>query len=251
MMNSPLWLPGEKAINNQPWHLYNAFPFTKPFLIALKIPWTEEPGRLQSMGLQRVGHDWATSLSFTFLSGNFKIITIPNEIHRIILVLWMKSWGSDSFKWLKAAKITNKWQDSDESTASSLLPQVLHLQFQTTLDWTQVENFQKVPKSKTWICLTPATIYTVFTLYLQLFVVVVQSLSRVWLFVTPRTAAYQASLSFTISWSLFKFMSTESVVPSNHLILCRPCLLLPSVFLNFRVFPNKSALLIRWPKYWS
>ena len=162
----------------------------------------------------------------------------------------MKSWGSDSFKWLKAAKITNKWQDSDESTASSLLPQVLHLQFQTTLDWTQVENFQKVPKSKTWICLTPATIYTVFTLYLQLFVVVVQSLSRVWLFVTPRTAAYQASLSFTISWSLLKLMSIESIMPSNQVILHRS-LLLSSIFSSIRVFSNESALHVRGPNYWS
>ena len=69
--------------------------------------------------------------------------------------------------------------------------------------------------------------------------------------VTPWTAARQASLSCTISQSLLKLMSIELVMPSNHLILCRPLLLLPSVFPNTRVFSNKSALHIRWPKYWS
>ena len=67
----------------------------------------------------------------------------------------------------------------------------------------------------------------------------------------PWTAAYQASLSFTISGSLLKFMSTESVIPSNHLILCCPLLLLPSIFPSIRVFSNESVLCIRWPKYGS
>ena len=79
----------------------------------------------------------------------------------------------------------------------------------------------------------------------------VQLLSRVWLFVTPWTAAHQASLSITNSRSLPKPMSIESVMPSNHLILFRPLLLLPSIFPSIRVFSNESALRIRWPKYWS
>ena len=79
----------------------------------------------------------------------------------------------------------------------------------------------------------------------------VQSLSRVQLFVTPWTAACQASLSITNSWSLPKLMSIELVLPSNHLILCHPLLLLPSIFPSIRVFSNESALCIRWPKYWS
>ena len=79
----------------------------------------------------------------------------------------------------------------------------------------------------------------------------VQSLSCVQLFVTPWTAARQASLSITNSWSLPKFLSIESVMPSNHLILCRPLLLVPSIFPSIRVFSNESALHIRWPKYWS
>ena len=67
---------------------------------------------------------------------------------------------------------------------------------------------------------------------------------------TPWNTAHQASLSFTISWKLLKLMSIESVMPSNHLILCHPLLLLPSVFPSVRVFFNESALHIRWPKYW-
>ena len=79
----------------------------------------------------------------------------------------------------------------------------------------------------------------------------VQSLSCVQLFGTPWTAACQASLSITNSWSLLKLISVESVIPSNHLILCRPLLLLPSIFPSIRVFSKESALHIRWPKYWS
>ena len=79
----------------------------------------------------------------------------------------------------------------------------------------------------------------------------VQSLSCVQLFATPWTAARQASLSFTNSWSLLKLMSIELVMPSNHRILCHPLLLLPSVFPYIGVFSNESALCMRWPKYWS
>ena len=103
----------------------------------------------------------------------------------------------------------------------------------------------------------------------------VKSLSHVWLLATPWTAAYQAppsmgfakqeywsglplpsparhnSPSFAISWSLLKLMSTESMTPSNHLILCCPLFLLPSIFPSIRVFSNELALHIRWPKYWS
>ena len=82
-------------------------------------------------------------------------------------------------------------------------------------------------------------------------VVVVQLLSCVQLFVTSWTAACQASLSLTISRSLLKLMSFESVMPSYHLILCHPLLLLTSIFLNIRVFSNESVLCIRWPKSWS
>ena len=79
----------------------------------------------------------------------------------------------------------------------------------------------------------------------------VQLLSHVQLFATPRATACQVSLSITNSWSPPKPVSIESVMPSNHLILCCPLLLLPSIFPSIRVFSNESALCIRWPKYWS
>ena len=81
--------------------------------------------------------------------------------------------------------------------------------------------------------------------------VLVQSLSCVQLFASPWTAAHQASLSFTISWSLLKLMSIESMMPSNHLVLCPPLLLPPLIFPSIRVFSNELALCIRWPKYWN
>ena len=79
----------------------------------------------------------------------------------------------------------------------------------------------------------------------------IQSLCHVWFFLTNWTAAHQASLSITNSQSLLKLMSIESVMPSNHLILSYPLLLLPSIFPSIRVFSNESVLLIRWPKCWS
>ena len=82
-----------------------------------------------------------------------------------------------------------------------------------------------------------------------LLLVAVQLLSRVGFFVTLWIAAHQASLSFTLSPSLPKFMSTESVMPSNHLILCHPLLLLPSIFPSIRVFSDELAVHVRWPKY--
>ena len=88
-----------------------------------------------------------------------------------------------------------------------------------------------------------------FTLLIN-FVIVLQLLSRVRLFATPWTAARQTSLSIIISQSLFKFISIEPMMPSNHLILCCPLLLLPSLFPSIKVFSNESSLHVRWPKYW-
>ena len=82
-------------------------------------------------------------------------------------------------------------------------------------------------------------------------ILVVQSPSCVRLFVTPLTAAHQVSLSITNAWSLLKLISIESVIRSNHLILCHPLVLLPSIFPSIRVFSNELVLHIRWPKYWS
>ena len=94
--------------------------------------------------------------------------------------------------------------------------------------------------------------YSPLVFFLQVLIVQsVQLLSGVRLFVTPWTAARQSSLFITNSEILLKLMSIESVMPSNHLILCRPLLLLPSIFPSIRVFSNESVLRIRWPKYWS
>ena len=94
-------------------------------------------------------------------------------------------------------------------------------------------------------------LFSQFSSWLPRLIVVVQSLSHLWVFATPWTAAHQASLSFTISHSLLKLMSIESAMPPNHLILCYSLLLLPSVFPSIRVFSSESALCIKWPKYWS
>ena len=80
---------------------------------------------------------------------------------------------------------------------------------------------------------------------------IVQSLSCVQFFVTPWTAAHQVSLSFTVSWSMLRLVSIESVMPSNHLIICPPYLFLSSVFPSIRVFSSESAYCVKWPKYWS
>ena len=96
-------------------------------------------------------------------------------------------------------------------------------------------------------------VYIYIYIYTHIYICIssVQSLSRVWLFATPWIAARQASLSITNSWSLPKLMSIESVMPSSHLILCRPLLLLPSISPSIRVFSKELVLCIRWPKYWS
>ena len=98
---------------------------------------------------------------------------------------------------------------------------------------------------------SPRDFSSIFSTYSLIHFSSVLSLSHVWLFATPWTAACHTSLSITNTWSLLKLMSIESVMPSNHLFLCHPLLLLLLVFPSIRVFSNESALLIRWPKYWS
>ena len=132
----------------------------------------------------------------------------------------------------------------------SLYPSILHL-VHTTLCSLGPQHFVNpstrsvaVPSTIISSLLHPSSLYSYVTLLLRL-TFVVQLLSRVQLFATPWAAAHQASLSFTISQSLLKLMSIESVMPSNHLILCHPLLLLPSIF------PNESPIHIRWPNYWN
>ena len=117
-----------------------------------------------------------------------------------------------------------------------------------------------LPVPKDWshllVCFSPSPLFNFsWLLWLIFHCFVVQPLSGVQFFVTPWRYIYisphQASQSFTISQTLLKFMSFESVMPSNHLILCHPLLLLPSIFPSIRVISNESVLRIRWPKYWS
>ena len=134
-----------------------------------------------------------------------------------------------------------------------------------TYIWWDVETFKDLPRSLSGFLflhehilhaiIWKSSVNTMRFMFLNLWFYLqfssAQLLSRVRLFVTPWTAAHQASLSITNSRSPPKPMSIELVMPSNHLILCRPFLLLPSIFPSIRVFSNKSALCMRWPKYWS
>ena len=116
------------------------------------------------------------------------------------------------------------------------------------LEWVAI-SFSKGfswSRDQTLVSCTAGGFFTVWAIISS-----VQSLSCIQLFATPWTAACQASLSITNSWSLLKLMSIESVMPSNHLILCHPPLLPPSIFPSIRVFSNETALRIRWPKYWN
>ena len=115
----------------------------------------------------------------------------------------------------------------------------------TDINQTYSGDYFKIYTNTELLCCTPKT--NVMLIQFNS----VQSISRVQLFAIPWTAACQASLSITNSWSLLKLMSIESVMPSNHLILCHPLLLPPSVFPSIKVFSNESILCIRWPRYQS
>ena len=250
--------------------------------LAWKFPWTENPGRLKSMGSQIVGHDWATS--FTYLlslkQSGWKTGWMPSSIA-------MRRYSITTTTWVDAKKTTGK-KVKEKFAASAHLTLPLHptilvgpwvaalryvwmsilagstatnghvLSSHTTyvrqalcLLFLQLHNLRWDPAlgvlPLTSLLCTPASIsfHHNFLSSVQL------SCSFMFDSATPWTAARQASLSITNSQSLLKLMSSESEVPSNHLILCRPLLLLPSIFPNIRVFSNESVLCIRWPKHWS
>ena len=129
------------------------------------------------------------------------------------------------------------WDPMDHSPPDSSVQGILQARI---LEWVAIPFFRGSSWFTDRTCLS--YVYVVF---------VVQSPSCVWLTVTLWTVASQVSLSFTISLSLLRLMPIESVMPSNHLILCHPLLLFPSIFPSIRVFSSESALRIRWPKYWS
>ena len=191
---------------------------TNSSALAWKIPWTEEPGRLQSMGSQRVGYDWATSLSlFTFMHWRRKWQPTP-----VFLPGESQGWGA---WWAAVYRVTQSRTRLKQLSSSSSSDRW----YSTLFCDAGQDSETELPVSQ---------LITVF-----------QLLSCVQLFVTPWTIACQVSLSFIISQSLL--MSFESVMTSNHLVLCHPLLLLLSIFPSIRVFFNESTLGIRWPKYWS
>ena len=159
---------------------------TQSSVLAWRIPYTEEPDRLQYMGSQ--SRTWLST--HTYLRQSHSLY-----LSRLVICIWCRHIASHR--------------------------KFFYLYYMVSL----------------WVCLG---------LFSS-----VQSLSQVRLFTTPWTTAWQASLSITNSWSSPRLMSIELVMPSSYLIVCRPLLLLPSIFPNIRVFSNESALHIRWPKYWS
>ena len=164
--------------------------------------------------------------------------------------LWMPRAGVVGGQWNVRIPTCESLNASQSSVScghcSPFLPFALPVAFQPTQAQYSTTNSGA---AYGW-CSFSVWLYLLWWSVLQIIAQSVQSLSCVRLFVTPWTAARQASLSITNSWSSIKPMSIESVMPSNRLILCRP-LFLPSIFPSIRVFSNESALYIRWPKYWS
>ena len=192
---------------------------------AWRIPWTEEPGGLQSMDSQRAGHHWACNACTHIIYSHHAVcfITTHGPFSHLLQASHMLT---------SSQHYTICFSNSGSLTLSSL-PH-------------QATRWGNCPFLPVFIPRPKLFAYTHLTQFSS-----VQLLSCVWLFATPWTAARQASLSITNSRSLPKLMSIELMMPSNHFILCRPLLLLPSIFPNIKVFSNESALCIRWPKFWS
>ena len=182
---------------------------THSSILAWRIPWTEEPGRVHRVSKNQTQLKWRDTLTPSIYWQDLNIQLRPT---------------SPPCSWFI-------YPPAVDFPFESL---TRHLKFSSTYtklnSWSshnQIYSFNRLPHA------------------------VVQLLSHVWHIVIPWTAARQVSLSFTISQSLLKLISLESVMPSNHLILCCPLLLLSSVLPSITVFSNESALRITWPKYWS
>ena len=231
-----------------------------PVFLPGKIPWTKEPGGLKSMGSQRVGHDWIhtaqrceegtlvpwPTFSCTRSSRHSDVIHggkgSDNRFSPFLAPCYKVYRGAVACDTLSCLQSYHGWFTCASTKALSLTG---------TLD--PIYLFKGISSSilpSTSCVVMFSTISGSFPAASE-HTVIVQSLSLVWLFATPWTAARQASLSITNSRSSLKLMSIESVMPSNRLILCRPLLLLPSIFPSIRVFSKKSVLCIKWPKYWS
>ena len=221
--------------------------------LAWKIPWTEEPGRLQSMGSLRVGHDWATSLSlFAFLHWRRKwqptSVFLPGESQGRRSLVGCRLWGCTE-------------SDMTEVTQHGKRDQV-NLGVESNAVWGECESLNTClgvrADSNTLLTLQPLVSY-IISPWLSFLICTMRmrirsdqiSRSVVSDSAAPWAAVRQASLSITNSQSLLKLMSIELVMPSNHLFICHPLLLLPSIFPRIRVFSIESVLCIKWPNYWS
>ena len=201
---------------------------THSSILAYRITWTAEPGGLQSMRLHRVR-------LYCIQMGKYKSTKNINCVKQNLVSI-----GIATTKVKSRTLPTNTQMPTMCPDHISSLPE-LATRFVVIQLLSQICSPHETPRT---------TAHRLLRLLHYLPVTVVQSLSRVLLFATPWTAECQASLSLTISRSLLKLMSIELVMPSNHLILCRPLLFLPSIFPSVRVFSNELALRVRWPKYW-
>ena len=195
---------------------------THSSILAWRISWTEDPGGLQSMGLQRVRHNLAAEHTHTLLQSlsSFSLSFSQWPCHLQIQ------------RWNKIGTVSYFYHQFHHLTCVCTHPQCLF----------SVHNIPAILSFLYWG-------HVQFHFHIKYFSSV-QSLSSFQLFAIPWTAACQVSLSITNSQSLLKLLSIKSVMPYNHLILFYPLYLLPSIFPSIRVFSNESALPIRWPKYW-
>ena len=218
--------------------------------LAWKSPWMEEPGRLQSMGLQRVGHDWATSLVHWKISNYLKTCSAspcPHYTEHRVPHFCSPPW----------TPFRECWKSAAAAVPNLILIEVDANKCKFVADLTvgQLPNYQYLHLG---FLICKRRMVTILEWLLGLNEIIkaiqfssVQSLSCVRLFATPWIAARQASMSIINYRSLLKLMSIESVMPSGHLVLCRPLLLLPPIPPSIRDFSNESTLRMRWPKYWS
>ena len=229
--------------------------------LAWKIPWTEEPGGLQSMGSLGVGHDWATSLSlFTLTHWRRKwqptSVFLPGESQGRGSLVGFCLWGCMELDTTEATwqqqqhkELLKAWVKTVGESERPLA--VLDSVTPGTVQWVGAYPFSSGSsrgRDRIRVSCTAGGFFSSWATSSVQFSSILQSRPT---FETSWTAVCQASLSITNSQSSLEFMSIELVMPSNHLILCLPLLLLASIFPSIRVFSNESALRISWPKYWS
>ena len=192
------------------------------------VLWVNSINKVESWNSNSGFHDYKTLFSYFYIS-----LVLRNHLLPGLCESWFR------YVW-------SKRRDAWLLNPQNRLPSFIHIlsQFRTSF-----ESFLQPMRHSPILMIFPTSCIIILALPVLF---TVQWLSHVHVFATPWTVVRQASLSFTISWSLLKLMSIELMMPSNHLILCHPLLLLPSIFPSIRVFSSELALCIRWPKYcWS